>query len=58
MNTFTLTLLLNLLRAAPQIAGEVESAVKAAESPEAAEQKIKDVLTDLGKAIDAIVSVL
>jgi len=58
MNPFTLNLLLSLLRAAPQIATDIEAAVKAAESDEEKASKVKDVLTDLGKALDAILSVL
>jgi len=58
MNPFTLNLLLSLLRAAPNIASDVEKAVQAAESSEDAQKKIVDVLHDLDLAIKAISSVL
>lgn len=55
---FTLQLLLGLLRAAPTVAQDIEAAVKAAESPEDASQKIHDVLGDLEKAIQALTTIL
>lgn len=58
MNTFMISLLVNLLRAAPQVATDVENAAKTAESPEAVQAKIKSVLADLEDAIKAITSVL
>lgn len=58
MSPIKLTMIFNLLQAAPTIAGDLKKAIDAAESPEAIDAKIKEVLTDLEDVIKSVVDTL
>jgi len=58
MSPIYLSVALGLLRTMPQVAQDIEQAVKAAESPEEAKSKVKEVLADAAKVISTIVEAL
>jgi len=58
MNAFTLKMFMALLQGAPQIATDIENAVKTAESPEDGAAKLKAYLTDFENAIKVLAELL
>lgn len=58
MNSIYIGIIVDILKNLPEIASDVESAIKEAESPDDAKAKAKVILTDLSKLISTIIGVL
>lgn len=54
MNPIVTKILFGVLQAMPQVVQEVEAAIKTAESPEAASQKIGSIVDDTAKLLQMV----
>jgi len=55
MNSIFVTLIVDVLTKLPEVAKDVEDAIKAAESPEDGKAKAKAIMTDLQKVLSALI---
>ena len=58
MSALYLTIIKAVLQSMPQVAQEVEAAIKEAESPDAASAKVKGLLTDAAHFIETVAGAL